>query len=1153
MRLGIVLIVTALTSSLYAQDAWPVRVAPSREPSPFQYKPDLWKKVPQSFLTDAPACVLYASSVHLVEEDGTIEAITHDVTRVTSRHSIDDLGEYTNISFRPRFEKLTLNLARIHKKKGGIVSVQPRHVHLRQSTTDFQTYSPSKILVISFPGLEVGDTIEVKWTTRGKNPEHGNQFFYRYKFGAVDYPIVKDELVVQLPKKMPFHYELVNGHLKTTVSEEKKARTYRWTALNLSRQPKDEDRPSSEESRLQVCCSTFKDWNAVAKWKRSLRKLCWVCTPEMRQLALKLTKHLKSPEEKARALTYWVKRNIRYLSKGVGHDYTPHHPKSVLLNRQGDCKDTSQLLAVMLKEVGIEVAHVTLGVLGDGHVLEKVPSLWGTHAILMATINGKRHWIDTTASLAGWDMLPRNARDRQCYVIDDKSIRLIRTPPLTPEEHRFEQTTTVSISADGTTRSHRVSQFYGLAGYHQRNRWLDVPKGERIRKERKRLRTDHSRTNVLDLKLDSASLWDFDAPLKSEMTFEIPRRFEGAKPEASFADARIWNYLVGYRASYDRKVALELYAPTITRHRYVITSCPGTEPDGLPFSKTIRSRWGTFSRKLRWGKTYRTAIIEFELRIERTRVRPEEMDEYRKFHRAVKKYHQVWLTLENVNHARNIAKLEAMLKKNPKDEATALQLGRLYLHHGERVKARAMLTQSRRHNPKSVKLWEMSVKAEDNLKQKIALQRKLTKLFSKDPTHSITLATLLIDDNLHDLARASLLPLTKHSEDAVRCLAFHQLARSFAAEKKYEDALLLLKQAEKLKSSLNPLVLFMLRGRIHEEQKEFSLAFQAYEKAHAKDPKSRPILSALIRVAKAGKDQSGAVRYLRHYIVRVGDDFDGLINAANLAWGLERIEDAEELALRARKQRFHSDIQRILGLIALRRENYEKALHHLSRAESTSDVLAGQMRAHLSMGDLTAASRSLDQMERLRIKPEGALLIPVTEVRLCLARKKELLRAVRPSPKARSGWVEVIDYLVCAENAYRQKNLERANRLTEQAISEKRPLGAAHGLLAMLRLKQGKLRDALSHANRAIQLDPVEVHGWLARGIVRFEREKPSAISDLEKAAVLTRRSDLAVLKLLIKALIQGGLREKATKTIKDAIRLAPEDETLRALLREVS
>src|SRR5262249_39622585 len=149
-----------------AADGWPVPRGPSREPAPYAYDAARWKTVPRAFLEDATACTLYSGTSHLVEADGTIETTVHDVTRLNSRKAVEKLGESRNITFDPAFEKLTLNVARIHKAGGRVVEVKPRHVHLRDVGTDYQVYDPEKQLVVSFPSLEVGDVIEVKWTTR---------------------------------------------------------------------------------------------------------------------------------------------------------------------------------------------------------------------------------------------------------------------------------------------------------------------------------------------------------------------------------------------------------------------------------------------------------------------------------------------------------------------------------------------------------------------------------------------------------------------------------------------------------------------------------------------------------------------------------------------------------------------------------------------------------------------------------------------------------------------------------------------------------------------------------------------------------------------------------------------------------------------------
>src|SRR5207253_6308096 len=140
--------------------------------------------------------------------------ITHEVTRFNGRKGIEKLGEYRNIVFDPTYQKLTLNEARIHKADGKVVEVESRSVQLRDVVTDYQVYDRDKQLVISFPSLEVGDCYEVKWTTRGKNPEFGGRFFTRVSFGDDQWPVARDELRVRLPSGMPLHYAVVNGQVR---------------------------------------------------------------------------------------------------------------------------------------------------------------------------------------------------------------------------------------------------------------------------------------------------------------------------------------------------------------------------------------------------------------------------------------------------------------------------------------------------------------------------------------------------------------------------------------------------------------------------------------------------------------------------------------------------------------------------------------------------------------------------------------------------------------------------------------------------------------------------------------------------------------------------------------------------------------------------
>ena len=314
-------------------DDWPVPRGPSREPLPVSLRSKVLKTIPKEYLDDSTACVLYSGTTNLIEPDGTVEAISHEITRLNSRKGIEKLGEYRAITFDPTFEKLTLNEARIIKANGKIVPIEPKHVQLRDVATDFQVYDQDKQLVISFPNLEVGDAYEVKWTVRGKNREFAGDFFSRYTFGDDTQPVLRDEFRVRVPKNKTLKYATVNG--KVDLEDHgcaDGAKLYHWSATD--------NRPNCRATRIgprrRSCgCKSrsrrFRPGRRSPQWKQKLREECWKCTPEVRKIIDEVTRGLKTPEEKAKALTYWVRRHVRYLSRGPGGlGYTPHLPHQVM-------------------------------------------------------------------------------------------------------------------------------------------------------------------------------------------------------------------------------------------------------------------------------------------------------------------------------------------------------------------------------------------------------------------------------------------------------------------------------------------------------------------------------------------------------------------------------------------------------------------------------------------------------------------------------------------------------------------------------------------------------------------------------------------------------------------------------------------------------
>src|SRR5262245_16828175 len=771
----------------FASKEWPVPRGPSREPDAYTYNPADWKAVPKDFLEDAPACFLYAASTDLVEPDGTTESVVHEVVRLNSRKAVEELGEHRNMTFVPAYEKLTVNLARVHKPDGKVVEVEPRHVQLRDTATNYLIYDSGKQLIISFPTLAAGDVIEVKWTVRGKNPEYHGHFFSNYQFGDDRYPVVHDVFRVRLPANRPLKYATVNAHLaggpmEPAAREADGQRTYTWEARHRRQPPRGERMPPREEMRPGVTVATLQTWHGVRAWKRAVRAHCLECTADIKGIVAQVTKGLNKPVDKARALTHWVRRNVRYVSAGERHDFTPHPPDAVVANCYGDCKDTSQLLAVLLKEAGIESAMVTLNVRGDGQIAEDVPSPLGTHAILLATIDGTDHWIDTTATLYGWDFLPEPDRDRLDYVTDGKTLKLRRPPKLTQDDDRTLQETTVEVKRNGDCVFDRRIKMSGLAAIHRRDDWADVPTGERRRLVTAELQDSHGRARLKTLDIDEATLQDDDAPVKARIVFEVPGHLAGDPvQEGSLNEGILWNRFLSFNVDPDRTVPVDLGSPFEATHRYTVTVPPGRRLVDAPVDRTCVSKWGVFRRTVKADPGGRQWTIQLDARVHRTRVEPKEFDEFHQWQDEVGSAYRVALSVRAVvtpDAAKADAKVLAEnLRANPTDREGWAELIRLHDAAEEYETAARAADEAIKRFPADKEILEAAARSARDPDRSERLWGELIKRHPKETEYRLALARDLITFDAAAKARPILEKLAKHKDEAVRAKAEIQLAR----------------------------------------------------------------------------------------------------------------------------------------------------------------------------------------------------------------------------------------------------------------------------------------------------------------------------------------------------------------------------------------
>jgi tetratricopeptide (TPR) repeat protein/transglutaminase-like putative cysteine protease len=1146
----------ALVAIFYAvpqarADDWPVPRGPSSEPRPYQYDAKLLKEVPREFLEDAPACILFTRTTYLLEADGTVVSTTHEITRFNGRKGIEKLGEYRSISFNPRFEKVTLNEARVHKADGGLVQVEPRHVQLRDVATDYQVYDEDKQVVISWPNLQVGDAYEVKWTTRSKNPEFAGEFFTRYNFGDDEYPVVRDELYVRVPAGKPFKYAAINGRVELTRTEGRGQTNYHWQVVNKSPLPRDDDRPSREELRLQIACSTFASWDAVAKWKQKVRSECWECTDAIKQVVAKVAAPQPTSLAKARALTYWVRQNIRYLSRGPeGMGYTPHPPAQVLGNRFGDCKDQAQLLAVMLREIGLPVWLVTLGTLDDGQVVAEVPSPWGTHAIVMVELDGREHWIDTTVSQAGWDFLPKSDCNRLAYLTKGGAIQLTRTPEFTYEHYRIEQTTRVTIAPDGTSRSRRQVAYHGTAAWSKREAWTDAPPGERRRLVTAELQDANSRSRLMALKVDEATLREYDGPVRAEVDFEIPEHFAGEPHEGVLNDSAIWNRLLAYNVDVGREIAFELSTPFESIHRFIVALPPALRCSVPPEDRKIESPWGFFALTVDAGtKDPHQVEIRMHTRLEKTRVERGQFVTFQRFRDDVNKAYRAWLTLGPTHDLADAAALEALLAKAPNGEAySAKVLARLYVNHNKSADARRVLAAAVKHHPDDKALWELRLQAAADLKDKETLYRAMIQQFPTEGQYVAALGASLVQRGEYAEAREVLEPLAEHENASVRGAAHFQLARVAFEQGKFKDAL------KHLDFTNDPDVqTAVFKGRVHEKLGEIDNAIATYRLGLVTDDQAHDLLYPLVRLEWAQRLKSDALDHLRKYTVAIGNDPTELVKAAELHLLLGRTDDAMELVGRVPKGDLSPVGHRILGLGHLVRDEHRQAIAELKRADGCPDTSDGLINAHLALGELDDAIRSVKVAPMIPNHEPNAHQQLWLHLLALTQRRDKLLDRIAPDKQQHAAAARSVGQFVCAEYGLRKGwPRERIEKLLKASLTEME-LAPALALRGWLALEKGQLTRGLADAEKAIALKPADARAFMVRGRVRLERgDGASALADLEEAAKLSQRHDAIVLHWLAAAQAHAGHVALALETQRRAVELRPNDAELVEQLRQL-
>lgn len=332
-------------------------------------------------------------------------------------------------------------------------------------------YSDGQVCVYETRLSQVGQLVEYESNVLYTNP------MYLAMADFIDrYPAKTRKIVFQVPDAVQVEFREFNftGYRIEKKEEKKSGMTITTYTLSMAPgYPKDDHTPAPLRllPHVLILCKEFTTSGGqkqsvlattddLYRWYSSLTGQLNNDYSTFKPLVDNLTKSLKTPEEKMRAIYYWVQDNIKYIAfeDGVAA-FKPADARDVYFNRYGDCKGMANLTKAMMTLAGLDARLTWVGTDRIPYTYDLPTIAVDNHMICTVYLNGKEYLLDATEKSHPLGEYAERIQGKQ-VLIEDGAKYHISTVPVEPlESTKVETTATLSIhgtslDGKGATRFH---------------------------------------------------------------------------------------------------------------------------------------------------------------------------------------------------------------------------------------------------------------------------------------------------------------------------------------------------------------------------------------------------------------------------------------------------------------------------------------------------------------------------------------------------------------------------------------------------------------------------------------------------------------------------------------------------------------------------
>lgn len=388
-------------------------------------------------------------------------------------------------------------------------------------------YNPnSKVLKLSVPGLEIGDTLRyVAHGIRTKTvvPDAWSD----YQVFEHSHPIERTTYQVIAPKARPLVKIALKSEVPGTVSfnklasEQSEKIVYTWEVRDVPRMFDEPNMPARYTVVQRLLVSTMNNWEDLSKW---YWELCLprldATTPEMESKAHELVVGCSNTLEKIEAVFNFVSQDIRYMGITTEEEapgYEPHDVKTTFDNRYGVCRDKAALLSAMLRLVDVKAFPVII--MAGPKKDEEVPQPFFNHAVTAALGDEGEYVLMDSTDENTKDIFPAYLQNMSYIVARPEGETLLTSPIISATNNLLQITTGGSLDETGKLTAQSTLVFEGINDTIYRGYFSKIKPEERKRFFEGHLKKSMPTAELQNLKILPEELRDTTQPLTIKLDY----------------------------------------------------------------------------------------------------------------------------------------------------------------------------------------------------------------------------------------------------------------------------------------------------------------------------------------------------------------------------------------------------------------------------------------------------------------------------------------------------------------------------------------------------------------------------------------------------------------------------------------------------------